>query len=465
MPTQCFASTRSPKGSAADRISISTNSQSAVKPRDLRSNDRRVLAIKRTYEQKYPTGYFITKRGEEAPANKDKSLVIDLLDLGKYMMAWHSQRPNVAYSENRMFDKHFEQLFKRNREYSPENVRALHCWMQEIWKRWKKENPLGLNESLLAMKSYAPYHHLYAVSLFFSHANGTGQSVPNPAVAYERATHADLVGQIVDSSGTCLNSALEAAANEQQPANRVFSPQNWIKTKTCLAGIRQAIGQYFNMLPAMPGGSDLNKKLATPLRWKATNLRSVGQQIEFPATSSDRRRRRRGPHRLSKANPTLQSRSAHMPPINKPPFTFESAVAKVRVAEDAWNSRDPVHVSLGYSVDSEWRNRDRFVRGRQEIQQFLAGKWERELDYRLIKELWAFTERRIAVRFQYEWHNEAGQWFRSYGNELWEFDDGGLMRRREASINDVAIATADRKFFWPAPGPRPADHPGLAGVR
>jgi uncharacterized protein len=148
----------------------------------------------------------------------------------------------------------------------------------------------------------------------------------------------------------------------------------------------------------------------------------------------------------------------------RPPFTLETALAKVRAAEDAWNSRDPARVSLAYSTDSIWRNRDRFLSGRGQIQEFLAGKWQRELDYRLAKELWAFDERRIAVRFQYEWHDESGQWFRSYGNELWEFDDDGLMRRREASINDVPIAESDRKFFWAAPGPRPADHPGIPDV-
>jgi nuclear transport factor 2 (NTF2) superfamily protein len=149
----------------------------------------------------------------------------------------------------------------------------------------------------------------------------------------------------------------------------------------------------------------------------------------------------------------------------RPPFTLETARAKVRAAEDAWNSRDPVHVSLAYSPDSSWRNRHQFVSGRGQIQAFLTGKWQRELDYRLIKELWAFDERRIAVRFQYEWHNDAGQWFRSYGNELWEFDDAGLMQRREASINDVAITESERRFRWPAPGPRPADHPGIPDVR
>ena len=255
-----------PERVRADRISICTNSQSAVKARDLRSNDRRVLAIKRSYEQKYGSAYFVTKRGEEAPADRDQALVVGLLELGKYLMAWHSQRPNVSYSENKIFDKHFDQLFRRDSEYAAENVHALHQWMSEIKKRWERENPLGLNESLLAMKAYAPYHHLYAVSLFFCQVNGVGQGVPNPAITFDRASEANLVGQLVDSAGTCLNSALEAAANEPQPTNRVFSPQNWIKTKTCLAGIRQAIGQYFNMLPAMPGAGELSRKLRTALR-------------------------------------------------------------------------------------------------------------------------------------------------------------------------------------------------------
>ncbi len=255
-----------PERERADRISISTNSQSAVKPRDLRSNDRRVLAIKRAYEQKYPSAYFVTKRGEEPPANKESSLVVDLLELGKCLMAWHSQRPNVSYSENKIFDKHFEQLFKRNAEYAPGNVYALHAWMKEIRKRWERENPLSLNESLLAMRGFASYHHLYAVSLFFCQANSKGNRVPNPATTLTKASEANFVGQIVDSAGTCLNTALEAAANEPQPTNRVFSPQNWIKTKACLAGIRQSTANYFNMLPAMPGGSELNQKLRTTLK-------------------------------------------------------------------------------------------------------------------------------------------------------------------------------------------------------
>jgi uncharacterized protein len=147
------------------------------------------------------------------------------------------------------------------------------------------------------------------------------------------------------------------------------------------------------------------------------------------------------------------------PPL--PPFTLETAIQKVRLAEDAWNTRDPERVALAYTEDSRWRNRSEFFEGRAAIVEFLKRKWARELDYRLIKELWAFHGNRIAVRFQYEWHDEAGRWCRSYGNEQWEFDERGLMRRREASINDVPIGPTERRFLWPA-GPRPANHPGLA---
>lgn len=157
--------------------------------------------------------------------------------------------------------------------------------------------------------------------------------------------------------------------------------------------------------------------------------------------------------------------SGEPPLILAPPFTRETAIRKVRLAEDGWNSRDPERVSLAYTEDSVWRNRSEFVTGRAEIQRFLAGKWQRELDYRLVKDLWAFTDNHIAVRFQYEWRDLHGGWHRSYGNELWEFDEHGLMRRREASINDVDIVESDRKFFWPAPGPRPADHQGIPEVR
>jgi uncharacterized protein len=148
----------------------------------------------------------------------------------------------------------------------------------------------------------------------------------------------------------------------------------------------------------------------------------------------------------------------------RPPFTLASATAKVRMAEDGWNSRDPQRVALAYTEDSHWRNRAEFLQGRTAIQEFLRRKWSRELDYRLIKEIWAFGAERIAVRFAYEWHDDSGHWFRSYGNENWEFDAGGLMRRRIASINDVPITAAERKYHWSAPGPRPKDHPGLSDL-
>lgn len=147
------------------------------------------------------------------------------------------------------------------------------------------------------------------------------------------------------------------------------------------------------------------------------------------------------------------------PPL--PPFNAETAGQKVRMAEDAWNTREPERVSLAYTVDSVWRNRAEFLTGREAIVEFLTRKWNKELEYRLIKELWAYHDNRIAVRFAYEWHDDSSQWFRSYGNENWEFDEHGYMQRRIASINDLAISGADRKYHWPL-GPRPADHPGLS---
>ncbi len=147
------------------------------------------------------------------------------------------------------------------------------------------------------------------------------------------------------------------------------------------------------------------------------------------------------------------------PPL--PPFSAESAAEKVRLAEDGWNGRNPEKIARAYTVDSIWRNRAEFIEGREQIEAFLIRKWARELDYRLIKELWAYGGNRIAVRFAYEWRDDSGSWFRAYGNENWEFDDDGLMRRRIASINDLPIDEADRKYRWPL-GRRPDDHPGLS---
>ena len=149
------------------------------------------------------------------------------------------------------------------------------------------------------------------------------------------------------------------------------------------------------------------------------------------------------------------------PPL--PPFTAETAAQKARLAEDAWNTRDPARVAQAYTTDSVWRNRSEFIHGRAEIEAFLMRKWNRELDYRLIKEVWTFRENRIAVRFAYEWHDDSGHWFRSYGNENWEFDAEGLMRRRVASINDLPIKDSERKYHWPL-GRRPDDHPSLSDL-
>lgn len=158
---------------------------------------------------------------------------------------------------------------------------------------------------------------------------------------------------------------------------------------------------------------------------------------------------------VSQVSATIVTR----PPL--PPFSLETANQKVRLAEDGWNTRDPGRVVLAYAIDSQWRNRSAFVNGREQIIAFLSRKWIKELDYRLIKELWAFTGHRIAVRFAYEWHDDSGHWFRSYGNENWEFNEDGLMARRFASINDQPIAESDRKYFWPL-GRRPDNHPGLS---
>ncbi len=254
-----------PQIERADRISISTNSQSVVKPRDLRSNDKRVLNLKHSFEQAFPNGYFISKRGEIAPPSKDKATILDLSDLGKYLISWHSQRPNIAYSETKIFDKYFEQLFKR--DYSPNDAQSLNYWMQEIMKCWTSENILGLNETLLAMKAYAPYHQLYAVSMCYSIVSNLPEMVPSPKASWDQAVAKNQIDQIVKIAGSCLNTALEAAANEPQPTNRVFSPQNWVKAKACLSAINAAIRQYFSMLPTlpMPGAKELSLQLKNTL--------------------------------------------------------------------------------------------------------------------------------------------------------------------------------------------------------
>src|ERR1700730_11556149 len=215
---------------------------------------------------------------------------------------------------------------------------------------------------------------------------------------------------------------------------------------------------------------------------RSTRRRRVGRRRHMSNSSSSTSTTkaptsRRGSSR-SFSCPTCARRSSHCanqegvpsitatetatrPPL--PPFTRETAIQKVRLAEDGWNSRDPEKVALAYTIDSRWRNRAEFPHGRQEIIQFLKRKWAKELDYRLIKELWAYDGNRIAVRFAYEWHDDSGHWYRSYGNENWEFDEHGLMQRRYASINDLPIKESERKYHWPL-GRRPDDHPGLSDL-
>lgn len=260
-----------PEHDRADKISTSTNSQSTVKPRDLRSNDKRVLALKKAFEQRYSDGEFLTKRGEQPKPDKDKNKVVDMASLGKLLMAWQSQRPNISYSETKIFDTYFEQLFKR--DYTPERVLALHEWMRLIEAKWTKDNPLGFNETLLAMKAYAPFHHLYAISVFFSVGSNKVDRVPAPDLALQAARDKNIVDWVVNFSGKALNMALTNAANETLPANRVFSPNNWIKAKSSLVAITNVIQTQLMMLPDMGAKQQCDALILPPeafeYRWQA----------------------------------------------------------------------------------------------------------------------------------------------------------------------------------------------------
>lgn len=257
----------------ADNISTSTNSQSAVKARDLRSNDKYVLAMKKAYEQAYPDGYFITKRGETAdPIKYNTAHVVDLTILGKLMIAWHSQRPTMAYSESRIFDKYFDQLF--HREYNSEKVQALSELFDAVHMKWSKDNPLGLNEALLALKSYGPYHHLYTVSILFSEINKMQDLVPNPAIAIKKLKDNNLMDTVIELTGQCLNMAFEIAAQDASQNNKVFSPQNWSKAKASLRDIRTAVKQYLMSAKMMPGGKQILDCLNIGLKMTNTDFES-----------------------------------------------------------------------------------------------------------------------------------------------------------------------------------------------
>lgn len=250
----------------ADKISISTNSQSAVKARDLRSNDKNVLMMKKAYEQKYTDGYFITKRGENVNTAKyNTNHIINLTDLGKQMCAWHSQRPTLSYSETRIFDKNFSQLF--HKDYAPENMQALKELMDEVKKCWVPENPLSLNTAMLAMKSYMTYHHLFAISVLFDTVNDMpSDSVPSPAKVLEDLKNNNLMEQAISMAGVALNMAFENSLQEAQDNGKVFSPQNWSKANASINAIKNSVRLQYSSIGIVPGGADMKKRLHQGLK-------------------------------------------------------------------------------------------------------------------------------------------------------------------------------------------------------
>ena len=257
----------------ADSISISTNSQSAVKARDLRSNDKAVLSMKKAYEQRYTDGYFITKRGEVVNTAKyNTSHIINLTDLGKQLIAWHSQRPTISYSETKIFDKYFNQLFYK--DYSPEKMQALNELYKAIIAKWNSQNPMNLNPALLAMKAYAPYHQLYAISVYFCEINRMPESVPNPSKALELLKNNNLLDKIIDMAGNSLNMAFENASAEATDNGKIFSSQNWIKAKASLRNIRDAVRNQMGALKFIEGGNEILQKINQGLKMESTDFES-----------------------------------------------------------------------------------------------------------------------------------------------------------------------------------------------
>jgi hypothetical protein len=257
-----------PQADIADRISIFTNSQSAVKPRDLRSNDKRIIAIKTAYENAYRNGFLITKRGQERPADRDETKTMDVALLAKCIMSWHCQRPNIAYNENKLFDKYFDQLFRA--DYSPSDINALNVWMENIERRWK-EGSLALDDALMAVPSYAKYHLLFGVQVCFSIASNQNDKVPAPSATLPALNDPD---PIITLAANGYNAALNAAVDEYKDKNRVFSPQNWLKAKDSLNKVQASLRMYMGMMSSMPGGADLRKRLVLDanqfsLRWSA----------------------------------------------------------------------------------------------------------------------------------------------------------------------------------------------------
>ncbi len=258
-----------PQHDRAESISTYTNTQSAVKARDLRSNDKRVLQLKKSFEQKYPTGFFATKRGDTIKGDRDKKYCVELSQLGKYLIAWYSQRPNISYGETKIFDKYFDTLF--NHEYRPEDLYGLEFWMQKIMSVWTLENPLSINEELLTMKAYAPYHFLFGVSAVFAKINGNS-NVPFPYETVALAEKANLADQIISIVANCCNSAYDSEKQkaDSSGSEKGFIPQNWIKNKASMTAIQNAVTNYMSFLPSM--NAQQNKLLKDNLKMDPKNF-------------------------------------------------------------------------------------------------------------------------------------------------------------------------------------------------
>jgi hypothetical protein len=255
-----------PNRAQGDRISVNTNSQSAVKPRDLRSNDKVMVGLKRAYEARYADGCMLTKRGEERPADKDADKTVDIAVLARMLMAWHCQRPNAAYNEKKLFDEHYKVLFRTG--YRPDSVLALQTWLNDIDRVWQN---LTMNDVLKAGRSYVKYHLLFSISALISHVNGQSQSVAEPSFTLKAAQHS---GEILPLTATCLDNALNAALTNAQASGKVFSPQNWLKRIESVQGEVLVAGTLAGFLGTMPNGPALRELLRVPAeafqpRWSA----------------------------------------------------------------------------------------------------------------------------------------------------------------------------------------------------
>lgn len=255
-----------PQRDLADRISVNTNSQSAVKPRDLRSNDRVMLSLKKAYEARYPNGFFVTQRGAQRPPDRDATKTVDCADLAKALMAWQCQRPNIAYNEKKLFDEYYKTLFRP--DYDPASIYTLQTWMNHINDAWPN---LALRDALKAGKSYARFHVLYAISSLIAYANGQGDKVPHPSATLGIAQH--YAGEVLPLAVNCLNKAMESALTDAQTSGRVFSPQNWCKNRNSLQGEALVASTMIGMMPGI-GAQAMIDKLLIPadqfgLRWSA----------------------------------------------------------------------------------------------------------------------------------------------------------------------------------------------------